>query len=330
MSSGEVKKVSPKDIQLVQNLIERCLQLYMSQKEVVNTLSKEAMIEPSFTELVWQKLEEENQEFFKAYHLRLILKEQISKFNRLLDRQVELMCQICPPGVASIPTGNGSNMPPMHHNSALYAPEQTGPTLKPENMHHSLGSDPSNPFANGGSSLHPCMPTASDMSLNSRRIDVPPTMLMDHQGSNVGMMQGMNGGMIKSEGGYAGGSPFMYGGGNGNVLEMRTTIAHPPGTSFRNVESNLQPMNEPILDPDTSTYGFLRHIPRNFSLSDLTADFSNSADILETYPRSPFLGTNADNFLDPHGGGGHQGGRLLRHILGPGMLVVVLTFHLEQ
>lgn len=35
----------------VQNLIERCLQLYMSQKEVVSTLLHQAKIEPSFTEL---------------------------------------------------------------------------------------------------------------------------------------------------------------------------------------------------------------------------------------------------------------------------------------
>jgi len=35
----------------VQNLIERCLQLYMNQKEVVDTLSLQAKIEPSFTEL---------------------------------------------------------------------------------------------------------------------------------------------------------------------------------------------------------------------------------------------------------------------------------------
>jgi uncharacterized protein (TIGR01589 family) len=49
----------------VQNLIERCLQLYMNQKEVVETLSFNAKIEPSFTELVWQKLEEENREFLR-------------------------------------------------------------------------------------------------------------------------------------------------------------------------------------------------------------------------------------------------------------------------
>lgn len=35
----------------VQNLIERCLQLYMNQKEVVETLLDQAKIEPGFTEL---------------------------------------------------------------------------------------------------------------------------------------------------------------------------------------------------------------------------------------------------------------------------------------
>ena len=35
----------------VQNLIERCLQLYMSQKEVVATLQFQAKIEPGFTRL---------------------------------------------------------------------------------------------------------------------------------------------------------------------------------------------------------------------------------------------------------------------------------------
>ncbi|KAA8517998.1 hypothetical protein F0562_015472 [Nyssa sinensis] len=112
MSSGEDKKVSSQDIQLVQNLIERCLRHYMSQKEVETTLLVKEKIEPSVTELVWQKLEEENQEFFKAYSLRLIVKEQIINFNRLLVRQVELMHQIYPTGATSIPMSNGSHIPP--------------------------------------------------------------------------------------------------------------------------------------------------------------------------------------------------------------------------
>lgn len=35
----------------VQNLIERCLQLYMNKGEVVRTLSNRAQIEPGFTTL---------------------------------------------------------------------------------------------------------------------------------------------------------------------------------------------------------------------------------------------------------------------------------------
>ena len=59
---------------------------------------------------VWQKLEEENQDFFKAYHLRLILKDQIMKFNKLLQTQAELMRQISSaPGAASVPIPNGSH-----------------------------------------------------------------------------------------------------------------------------------------------------------------------------------------------------------------------------
>lgn len=51
---AENRRVSTSDIQLVQNLIERCLQMYMSQKEVTGTLQGQAKIEPGFTGLVWQ------------------------------------------------------------------------------------------------------------------------------------------------------------------------------------------------------------------------------------------------------------------------------------
>lgn len=59
---------------------------------------------------VWQKLETENVEFFRAYYTRLVLKQQIMEFNRLLDRQVELM-HLNPTAVASLPTSNGSHIP---------------------------------------------------------------------------------------------------------------------------------------------------------------------------------------------------------------------------
>ncbi|GER46362.1 hypothetical protein STAS_23402, partial [Striga asiatica] len=50
-SSNNNRKVSREDIELVQNLIERCLQLYMNRDEVVKTLLNRARIDPAFTTL---------------------------------------------------------------------------------------------------------------------------------------------------------------------------------------------------------------------------------------------------------------------------------------
>jgi hypothetical protein len=59
---------------------------------------------------VWQKLEEENREFFKAYYVRLMLKNQIMVFNKLLEDQYRIMTQEHSPGVPSVPPAtNGSN-----------------------------------------------------------------------------------------------------------------------------------------------------------------------------------------------------------------------------
>ncbi|KAK3218175.1 hypothetical protein Dsin_012145 [Dipteronia sinensis] len=305
MSSGQVRRVSRQDIQLVQNLIERCLQLYMNQKEVVETLLAQAKIEPGFTELVWQKLEEENRDFFKAYYLRLMVKHQIVEFNKLLEQQVQLMRQIHPSGVAQIPTSNGSHIPQLHQNSALYPSDHTGPAMKQESMHHPIGSSLASAFTNGGTSLHASLHSSVEMSGHVSRIDAPPTMLST-ESSNMGLIQGMNGGIIKSEVGYSGSSPYMFGA-DGNVLEARPPIADASVASFSSVESTSQTLNEALLDADTSSFGFLGQIPRNFSLSDLTADFSQSSDILESYPRSPFLATDTENFLDSRDRE-HQGG----------------------
>ena len=58
--------------------------------QVINQLQQQFKIEPCFTQLVWQKLEEQNQEFFRAYYTRLKLKDQIVLFNHLLDEQVKM------------------------------------------------------------------------------------------------------------------------------------------------------------------------------------------------------------------------------------------------
>ncbi|XP_056158872.1 uncharacterized protein LOC115674656 isoform X1 [Syzygium oleosum] len=297
MSSGTDRRVSRQDIQLVQNLIERCLQLYMNQKEVVDTLLEQAKIDPGFTELVWQKLEEENREFFKAYYLRLMVKHQIMEFNKLLEQQVQLMRQMQSSGASGLPTSNGTHMPTLPQNPACYT---TGPALSAENIQRSIGSGLTNAFANGGPPLPTSLHTAMQMSAHASRIDAPPTMLSSQTSNMGGLGPGINGGMIKTEAGYSGASPYMFGSDH-NVLETRPPIGDTSVASFSSVDSTSQPISEPLLDADTSSFGFLGQIPRNFSLSDLTADFSQSSglsDILESYPRSPFLATDADNFLD--------------------------------
>ncbi|CEG49947.1 Conserved hypothetical protein CHP01589, plant [Plasmopara halstedii] len=79
------------DILRVQNLIERCLQQYLSKNDILVTLKEQANVDPSFTNVVWQKLEEQNPVFFRAYTLQLQLKEQIIAFNYLVGQQKELI-----------------------------------------------------------------------------------------------------------------------------------------------------------------------------------------------------------------------------------------------
>ena len=61
---------------------------------------------------VWQRLEDENQDFFKAYYLKLLVKEQIMEFNRLLSEQVDLMRRTGLNGIAPYLPSNGSHVSP--------------------------------------------------------------------------------------------------------------------------------------------------------------------------------------------------------------------------
>ncbi|KAJ4982270.1 hypothetical protein NE237_033107 [Protea cynaroides] len=318
MYGGEDRRVSRQDIQLVQNLIERCLQLYMKPEEVVETLLVEAKIEPGFTELVWQKLEEENKEFFKAYRVRLVVKQQIDIFNKLLEKHVELMHKICSAGVAPIPNSNGSHTTPsVQRTPVCYVSEHTIPPSRMENMHHPIGSITSNTIINDGPLVHHTMYSVDGVSAHTQRTDVSPNMLST-QNSLMGLAQGMNGVLIKQEAGHSNNSAFTVGSDN-NVLDMRRTFADASVTSFNSVGSNSQPLNGSILDADTSAFGCLGQIPRIFSLSDLTAGFNQSSDILDSYSRSPFLATNPEDFLESSVTGEYQGENRGRDTISEGL-----------
>lgn len=130
-------------------------------------------------------------------------------------------------------------------------------------------------FNNGGSSLHNGMHAVVEMSTHGNRIDSPPSMFST-QSSSMGLIQGINGAMIKSKPGFLGSSPYIFGP-DGNVIEARPTTGHALVTSFTNVDSSQHSMNGAILAQDVSSFGVLEHISRDLSLPDLTADFCLSS-----------------------------------------------------
>ncbi|CAA7410828.1 unnamed protein product [Spirodela intermedia] len=274
MSDGEVRKVSRRDIQLVQNLIERCLQLYMNQKEVVETLEHNARIEPGFTELVWQKLEEENREFFKAYHVRLMLKNQILVFNQLLQKQVDLMHGMHPSGSAPVSLHRDSNASLQQNLCYSSAPHRPG------NI----------PSVAGPSSGMPPIENISmdDATLDAGRMGMATSLLSAHN-PQMAMLHGMKGEKIKMEPAYSSNSEFTFCTDN-SFSDCHSGTGDVPIPPFSGAELHVQPLNEQLVDIDTSSFGILGQIPRNFSFSDLTEDFTHSTDILEGYGRSPFLG----------------------------------------
>ncbi|KAK1603055.1 hypothetical protein QYE76_037691 [Lolium multiflorum] len=281
--------MSGEHVRKVQNLIERCLQLYMSQKEVVHTLSHEAKIEPSFTQLVWQKLEEENPEFFKAYYLRLMLKDQITAFNKLLEDQFQLMNKDYSSAVPSMPLTNGSN------STAL----KQDPCFLPESGPGVMHNGGSGGLSNGAPSSDQLMYGGKDFHGPHNGLNASTNVLPAQNASSL-LFGADNGTTIKTESGYSTNADFTF---CGNAfLESCQSIGDASGGSFSSSELNGQPLNDSIIDMESSSFGFLGQIPRNFSFSDLTEGFNQNTEILENYGRSPFLPSEQNNFSDSTGG----------------------------
>ncbi|KAM3338306.1 hypothetical protein P3S68_030392 [Capsicum galapagoense] len=151
----------------------------------------------------------------------------------------------------------------VHQNSTCGAAENVETAAKPNGiMHEPVRADRPNAFSNNSSSVLSCIQTAVDIPSQSRKIDVPPNI----------------------------------------YLESRSAMGDASVSSFSSVESNTQPLNEPLLDADTTSFGFLGEMPQNFGFSDLTTDFTNSSDILESYSRTPVLATDTGSLLDSNEG----------------------------
>ena len=91
------------------------MQLYMSQKEVVHALHTQAHVDPTFTMLVWQKLELSNPAFFHTYYTWLRIKDQVVAYNYLVDQHNSLAHKGVmggPANVAGMPPPTGWMGPP--------------------------------------------------------------------------------------------------------------------------------------------------------------------------------------------------------------------------
>ncbi|XP_077249612.1 uncharacterized protein LOC143889323 isoform X2 [Tasmannia lanceolata] len=180
--SRNAMKVSCEDLDRVKNLIEHCLQLYMNKEEVVKILSSQAKIEPAFTCVVWERLEEENADFFKAYYIRLKLKKQINMFNNLLQRQQFLMKYPKVPQVSLAPVTYLLQKPPIPATGHLH-PDSMG--CGPSSRHSVNGV-----AARGN--FHPIMLNSGNAGMmNNVAADVAP---VTHPCNAMSSLSGMAGG----------------------------------------------------------------------------------------------------------------------------------------
>nr|ABK26763.1 unknown [Picea sitchensis] len=89
-------------IRTVQRLIEKCLLFHMDLRDCVHALAKHASIHPLVTLTVWKGLVRENQEFFRAYFLRM--RSRRSHGNRTsyscrrfpVRRRITALCKLQP------------------------------------------------------------------------------------------------------------------------------------------------------------------------------------------------------------------------------------------
>nr|XP_009380517.1 PREDICTED: uncharacterized protein LOC103968895 isoform X1 [Musa acuminata subsp. malaccensis]XP_009380518.1 PREDICTED: uncharacterized protein LOC103968895 isoform X1 [Musa acuminata subsp. malaccensis]XP_009380519.1 PREDICTED: uncharacterized protein LOC103968895 isoform X1 [Musa acuminata subsp. malaccensis]XP_009380520.1 PREDICTED: uncharacterized protein LOC103968895 isoform X1 [Musa acuminata subsp. malaccensis]XP_018675564.1 PREDICTED: uncharacterized protein LOC103968895 isoform X1 [ len=288
IASSNTRKVSRDDIELVQNLIERCLQLYMNRGEVVQTLSNRARIEPGFTTLVWQKLEEENSEFFRAYYIRLKLKKQIILFNHLLEHQYHLMKYPIQPKVPLPPIQNGIHPVPVSL--------PMGYPILPQHLMPATGQPHVDPMGCGLSSCHVVNGIPAPGSFHPIRMNSGTNGTTEAAHTAPPAISSMSE-MAVSPASAASSNHFPFSSeisGIGlDVTALDTTF--PPDV-----------VNSGGLQLGSDGVGTSRDSIRssgqlwNFSLSDLTADLTNLGDlgVLGDYDGSPFLPSDSDILLD--------------------------------
>ncbi|XP_023513907.1 uncharacterized protein LOC111778363 [Cucurbita pepo subsp. pepo] len=280
-TSNDSKRLSPQDIEFVQNLIERCLQLYMNRDQVVKTLLTRARIDPGFTTLVWQKLEEENADFFRAYYIRLKLRKQILLFNHLLEHQYHLMKYNIPPKVPLAPIQNGIHPMPDNNLPIGY------PVLQ-QSMAPVPGQPHIDTMGNGISSCH--IVNGVPAPSNYRRVQ------MNSGNEALSSMSEIP----VSPTSVASSGHFPFSASEISGIGAETSTLETAFTSDVANSVGLQLPPDGIDGDSRDSFRSLDQIQWNFSMSDLTADLSNLGDLgaLGNYPGSPFLPSDSDLLLD--------------------------------
>ncbi|XP_016692947.2 uncharacterized protein [Gossypium hirsutum] len=291
-SSNDGKKVSRQDIELVQNLIERCLQLYMNRDEVVKTLLTRARIDPGFTTLVWQKLEEENADFFRAYYIRLKLKKQILLFNHLLEHQYHMMKYPVPPKVPMAPIQNGIHPMPVN-NLPMGYPVLQQPQFPAAGQPHmdSMGISSCH-VVNGvpaTSNFQPMRMNSGNDNASDVIPAVPPTTAMSSMSE-----------MPLSCTSVASSGSFPFSASDMSGMGVDTSALDSAFTTDVASSVGLQLGQDNETGNSRDSFRPLDQIQWNFSLTDLTADLSNLGDLgaLGNYPGSPFLPSDSEILLD--------------------------------
>ncbi|XP_059457339.1 uncharacterized protein LOC132187155 [Corylus avellana] len=298
-SSNDGKKVSRQDIELVQNLIERCLQLYMNREEVVKTLLTRARIDPGFTTLVWQKLEEENADFFRAYYIRLKLKKQILLFNHLLEHQYHLTKYPVAPKVPLAPIQNGIHPMPVN-NLPMGYPVLQQPSISAAGQPHL------DPMGCGISSCHVVNGVPAPSNFHPIRMNSGNDMVMENSAADVAPIIPPNGTMSSmsempvSPTSVASSGHFPFTASEISGIGVDTSALDTAFTSDVASSVGLQLAPDGGAGNSRDSFRSLDQIQWNFSLSDLTADLSNLGDLgaLGNYPGSPFLPSDSEILLD--------------------------------
>ncbi|KAJ0111499.1 hypothetical protein Patl1_00591 [Pistacia atlantica] len=310
-SSNDGRKVSRQDIELVQNLIERCLQLYMNRDEVVKTLLTRARIDPGFTTLgrilklllsillMWQKLEEENADFFRAYYIRLKLKKQIILFNHLLEHQYNIMKYPVPPKLPLAPIQNGIHPMPVN-NLPMGYPVLQQPPMPASGQPHldSMGC--------GISSCHVVNGVPAPGNFHPMRMNSGNDMVMDNSAAEVAPVIPPSSGMSSmsemavSPTSVASSGHFPFTASDMSGMGVDTCALDTAFTSDVASTAGLQLVPDGGAGNSRDSLRSLDQIQWNFSLSDLTADLSNLGDLgaLGNYPGSPFLPSDSELLLD--------------------------------